>query len=116
MYFLDFWHKHEEKIFYPLFILCVAVISYSIGRISIIEQKREPLLIIPSSATSSPLFPSGKEGEQSALLVGSKNGSKYHFPWCSGANRITEVNKVYFKNAEEAKAKGYTPASNCPGL
>lgn len=119
MRFLDFWHKHEKEIFYPLFILCVAIISYCLGRISIIEKKREPLLIIPSSATSSLLIPSGASGEresQAALLVGSKNGSKYHFPWCSGASRIAEANKVYFKSLEEAKAKGYTPASNCPGL
>lgn len=119
MSFLDFWHKYEEKIFYPLLILCVAIISYCLGRISIIENKREPLLIIPPSATSSLLLPSGASGEgenQAALLVGSKNGNKYHFPWCSGASRISEANKVYFKSPEEAKAKGYTPASNCPGL
>lgn len=49
-------------------------------------------------------------------LVGSKNGTKYHYPWCSGAERIKEENKIWFQSAEEAKRAGYTPAANCPGL
>ena len=48
--------------------------------------------------------------------VGSKNGTKYHLPWCSGALRILEENKVWFRSADEAKAKGYTPAANCKGI
>jgi hypothetical protein len=110
----DFWHTYQEKLFYPLSFVCVAVISYCLGRLSLIEEKREPVLIIPPSATStisqSPL------GGGAALLVGSKKGSKYHFPWCSGAERISDENKIYFKTKEEAQARGYTPASNCPGL
>ena len=49
-------------------------------------------------------------------LVASKTGAKYHFPWCSGAQRISETNKVWFDSVEEARKAGYTPASNCKGL
>ncbi|MDO8620117.1 MAG: hypothetical protein Q7R64_02095 [bacterium] len=49
-------------------------------------------------------------------LVASKGGTKYHFPWCSGAQRISEANKIWFSSAEEARKAGYTPASNCKGL
>ena len=49
-------------------------------------------------------------------VVVSKNGSKYHYPWCSGAQRIKEENKIIFENKEEAEKSGYEPASNCPGL
>ena len=49
-------------------------------------------------------------------VVGSKNGSKYHLPECSGAKRIKEENKIWFASVEEAKQAGYTAAANCPGL
>ncbi len=53
-------------------------------------------------------------GEATAhTFVGSKNGTKYHLPTCSGAKNIKEENKVWFGTKEEAEAKGYTPASNC---
>jgi len=48
--------------------------------------------------------------------VGSRNGSKYHFPWCPGAQQIKEENKVWFSSVEEAQKAGYTPAANCKGL
>lgn len=51
-----------------------------------------------------------------ALVVGSKNSTKYHYPWCSGAKRIKPENMVSFASFEAARAAGYTPAGNCPGL
>jgi len=49
-------------------------------------------------------------------IVASKNGTVYHYVWCSGAKRIKEENKIYFDSPEEAEAAGYRPAKNCPGL
>ena len=48
--------------------------------------------------------------------VASKNGTKYHLPWCGSAKQIKEENKVWFTTKEEAEAAGYTPASNCKGI
>jgi hypothetical protein len=48
--------------------------------------------------------------------VASKTGKSYHLPWCSGAKLIKEENKVWFSSKEEAEARGYTPAGNCPGI
>lgn len=48
--------------------------------------------------------------------VASKTGSAYHFPWCSGAKRIKEENKIYFDTKEAAEKAGYHPAGNCKGL
>jgi len=50
------------------------------------------------------------------LYVVSKNGARYHYPWCSGAQSIKEENKIWFDTKEEAEAAGYTPAANCKGL
>ena len=48
--------------------------------------------------------------------VASKNGTKYHLPWCSGAKSIKDENKVWFNTKAEAEAAGYTPAANCKGI
>ena len=49
-------------------------------------------------------------------VVASKNGTKYHLPWCPGAKQIKDENKITFISAEEARVQGYTPAANCPEL
>lgn len=48
--------------------------------------------------------------------VASKNGTKYYLPECSGVKRIKEENKIWFASEDIAKAEGYGPAANCPGL
>jgi len=49
-------------------------------------------------------------------LVASKSGTKVYYVWCSGVSRIKPENKVFFDTLDEALNKGYTKASNCPGL
>lgn len=46
-------------------------------------------------------------------VVVSKNGTKYHFPWCAGAGQIKEENKVWFRTEVDAQSAGYTKAGNC---
>ena len=113
-------------------IILVGTLGFGLGRWSKIEENKTPVLIEnpvgeqvaptlsrgpdrsvgTSLATSTKNIPSQKTG----TLVGSKNGTKYHYPWCSGAQRIKEENKIWFASVEEAKRAGYTPAANCPGL
>ena len=57
-----------------------------------------------------------KEHTDSVELVASIQGTKYHYPWCPGALRIKEANKVFFSNASAAKEAQYERASNCKGL
>ncbi len=64
------------------------------------------------AAQPSPEATAGKAG----AIVASKNGSKYYLPSCSGANRISDANKVWFASPAAAAAAGYAPAANCPGL
>jgi len=49
-------------------------------------------------------------------VVASKNGKKYHYPWCGGAKNMKESNKIYFNSIAEARSAGYEPAKNCKGL
>ncbi len=48
--------------------------------------------------------------------VASKNGTKYHLPWCAGAKAIKTENKIWFASKAEAEAAGYTAAANCKGI
>lgn len=114
----------QKDIFIALVIILVAFASFGLGRLSKIEDSREPITIEnlsqgsaaiasranPVSQTNPPV-PSEK-----GKFVASKNGTKYYLPWCSGVDKINEVNKVWFETKEEAEARGLTPAANCPGI
>ncbi len=65
----------------------------------------------PLSIDSSPLAAS-----TSGSVVASRSGTKYYLPWCAGAARIADANKVWFPSAALARAQGYSPAANCAGL
>lgn len=56
------------------------------------------------------------ESSSMTQIVASKYGTKYYLTSCSGADRISEKNKVYFASAAAALAAGYAPASGCKGL
>lgn len=123
-----------------LIIVLVSIASFGLGRLSAIWPAKKPIQITQewdgglSGATTSqgvrspsggqnrpqetPLGQGGVIGSipDGMQYVGSKSGSAYHYPWCSGAQRIKEENKIWFATKEEAAAKGYKPAGNCPGL
>lgn len=131
----------KEDILIISAIILIGLAGFGLGKLSALEKGREPVEIKPAqfsalasstvdtSLTSTPL--GAKEGAvipyQSAtamiasesakgLLVASKTGKKYHFPWCAGAAQISDKNKIWFNSYEEAQKAGYTPASNCPNL
>lgn len=109
-------HKLEPLLL-PLIVVLVGLTSFGLGRLSAGGGAGAPRLII-----NAPLAPavsqtaSAASAQQGGAYVASKSGSKYYLTGCSGANRIKEENKVYFDSVDQAKAAGYEPAANCPGL
>jgi|SRR3989344_8162260 len=111
-----------------LYIIMVIVFtsfgSFALGRLSIVMENRPAVVVnrplLDKAPASSVLSEAdGKKedvGEAGGLLVASKTGSKYHFPWCVGAKNISESNKTWFNSYEEARKAGYLPAGNCKGL
>lgn len=104
-------------------ILLVGVAGFLLGRLSIAERSS----MLPSESQAGVSLVEGSEvqkneglpavvGATDGSVVASKSGSKYHFPWCAGAQSIKESNKVWFASIAEARAAGYEPASNCKGL
>ncbi len=107
---IKFYKDNEKDLILVLVIILVALISFGLGRLSKIGESRVPITIENLPAAVNESVPTDK------IFVASKNGTKYHYPWCSGAQSIKEENKIWFSTAEEAKKAGYEPASNCKGL
>ena len=132
---------NSREVYILLIIVLVGFGSFGLGRLSRLEEAKLPIRLEGAAsgmtADSAAAFSSvAAEGapppaqatgavprqndlvglESGGKLVASKSGAKYHFPWCSGAQRISEANKIWFNSVEEARKAGYTPASNCKGL
>lgn len=90
--------------------------SFGLGRLAALEAKREPVRWEQVAALPAATPPSNSAAPATGNYVASKSGKAYHLPWCSGAQRIKEENKVYFATKAEAEKAGYTPAANCPGI
>lgn len=104
----EFYDKNGREIFISLSFILVAFISFGLGRLSVLQEEKQPIFI---EQTASAEFPPIDK-----ILVGSKNSDKYHYVWCSGAKKISEDNKIFFSSKEEAESSGYMPAANCEGL
>ncbi|HEY4514214.1 MAG TPA: hypothetical protein VJH69_02720 [Candidatus Paceibacterota bacterium] len=94
-----------------LIIILIALASFGLGRLSMTEKVRPPVAITSTAVANVPLsIPSG------GMIIASKSGSAYHFPWCAGAINISEKNKVWFNSETDAQKAGYSPAKKCKGL
>ena len=107
-----------QKLFLSVTIILIALLSFGIGKLSV-AGNREPIKIeydpnltewsTPSVDQAASVINAVKEGE----VITSKNGARYHYPWCSGAKQIKEENKIVFATVAAAEAAGYTLAANC---
>ena len=117
----------NRDLFPAVLIVVVGVVSFGLGRldrpaadVAVPFGSMRPTVPLPKS----PVVESMEQGDESGQktvtapgsYVASKNSNKYHYPWCSGAQRISDANKIYFSSVEEARKSGYIPAANCKGL
>ena len=120
-----------KKLATSLIILLVAFSSFGLGRLSKITENSDNFSVLypPNyndmmTANVSKSFNLGakKGSEQSPIpglenagktILASKNGSKYYFTTCSGANRIKETNRIWFNSEDEAKSRGLTKSATC---
>ena len=92
-------------------VLLVAFASFGLGRYSALEEVEPPVALThaPQEASPRALYIGG-------LLVASKSGSVYYYPWCSGAQKILPANQRWFADEAAAQQAGYTPSKGCKGL
>ncbi len=115
--------QYQHGLFIGFCMVLTAGIGYNIGRISALRAPQGPngqSANIYGSASATKALPTIKITQPSITpvdprVVASKAaGSKlYHHPWCSGAQRIKETNKLWFPTEAAAISAGYTLAGNC---
>ena len=106
----------DDAIFYSVLILLIGVISFGLGRQSVLERQSDNNIVESAGVVFSQLKDEVPTEVLSIEVVASKSGTKYHLLDCPGAKQIKDTNKVYFKSIDLAEAAGYTPAGNCPEL
>ncbi len=94
-----------------LALFLVAFASFGLGRLSAVETAKPAI-----SVSSAPLEADVKPMAVGGLVVASRNGSVYHFPWCGGASQINPDNRVWYASEEDAREAGYTLSKSCKGL
>lgn len=118
----------KEEILIVFLIVLVGAASFGLGRLSVSDSAKTPVRIVYPAGEGEKTVASSVNvsaaaantaaavGQSPEKVVASKSGSKYHFPWCPGASRISQKNKIWFDSPAQAEAAGYEKASNCPGL
>lgn len=96
---------------YAVSIIFVGLTGFGLGFLSGTEASKGDVRTYydPNLSTDPTIILEGQ-------VVGSRKGTKYHYPWCPGAEQMSIANKRWFKTVRDARAAGYTPASNCEGL
>ena len=120
--------KIKDDLYIVILIILVGTASFGLGKISSYEKNKTPISILKTkesmlstvlegaSSANDTISNSIKTAQNNGVVVASKSGTKYYYPWCAGVSKIKEENKVWFNSIEEAKLVGLTPASNCTGL
>jgi len=106
----------SERIFTAALLCLVGVVSFMLGRHSVLELASTPKAVENTAGVVFKDTPDLVVEPGAIRVVASKGGTKYHLLTCSGASTIKETNKIYFDSIDQAKAAGYTPAANCKGL
>ncbi len=117
----------NDQYFYGVLVLLVGICSFFLGQNSVtnsmIGQSSEASVvnyttsIVEVKENETQVATSTGEDKLGTIeLVASKSGTKYHLPTCPGAGQIKPENRITFSSYSKARAAGYTPAANCPGL
>lgn len=131
----SFYQDSKRDLFIAAIIFFVGMASFGLGRLSVLWPKKEPITITNDSPRSSEsgagqrpttndkTFDAKNAAKSASVIntikgkyVASKSGTAYHYPWCQGAQKIKEENKIWFQTKEDAVKAGYKPAGNCEGL
>ncbi len=92
-------------------LILASSLSFGLGYLAGLDAREANNLTIDNGPSVFQIASTTAEGQ----VVASKSGTKYYFPTCSGAERISDTNKVWFVSAPAAEKAGYTRATNCEG-
>lgn len=108
------WQAHDllQERAVALVVILAVLGAFYLGRLSVIHTQKSP-----TDARLEGLGGLERVGApESWVVMASRSGSVYYFPWCSQVGRIPESELLKFASPSEAQAAGYRPAQNCKGL
>ncbi len=110
--------NRRKDIFLGLCLLLISVICYNLGRTNAlnkaeIETGEMANINRPTTRTSTAKATSAQPKDLRVVVSKASTSKKYHYSWCSGAQRIKEANKLWFNNESLAQQAGYALAGNC---
>ncbi len=113
--------SYQKDIFLGLCIILISFISFNLGHINSLQKT--PLKItgetnvyqatVGNSVLNNPKATPAQPRDLRVVASKASTSKKYHFTWCSGAQRIKEANKLWFETESLAQQAGYTLAGNC---
>ena len=127
----SWWEENELNAITGLAFVFVGILAFLLGRISIVSETKNPLIIeVPNavlqkqaeteksgSLTYLALSDSGMaqssgipEAERRGEYVASKNGAYYYTANMYMATRISPKNRIWFNSRKEAEKRGLKPA------
>lgn len=77
------------------------------------RKRTAVIVVILAAIVALYLWSSRPVSQPQAILCGSRQSNKYHYPSCSAAQRIHPENLVWFSSPEEARSRGYVPCKIC---
>lgn len=119
--FFELVKVYQSDIVLGLAVIFISVISFQTGKIYALNQIKTPIEIKEGNnyagSQNQTADIAGKTAKTinttNTQVVSSKNSNKYHFPWCPGAGKISDQNKITFPTESAAIASGLTLAGNC---
>ena len=93
-----------------LFIIA-NIASYILGSSNNIGDTTSPVIIAGNVKSYEEAI--SRVNLSAGIVFASKDGTKFYYDNCSGGKSIKTENKIWFETEEEAKAAGYTLATNC---
>lgn len=113
----DFLNKIKDKLGIDTFVLLclliiilVALSSFGLGRLSIANESIGNKGVIITNKKSKQI---NERSNKIKEYVSSRNGKLYYTLNCSGVNRISKNNKIWFSSSKEAEEAGYSFSSSC---
>ena len=106
--FKKFVKNNEPDIILTISIVLISLIVFGIVLLINFSKDRGEIIIQNPSTSVSAKVTANKQG----MFVGSINSTKYHWPDCSFAKRISEENRIWFSSEQEAQNAGYVKCSS----
>ena len=85
--------------------------SFGLGRLSALVSARPPISLTEAAMTAS-AAPIARGG----LVVASRTGAVYYYPWCAGASKVAATNQRWFATEKAPQNASYRAAKNCKGM